>query len=86
MFVREMVNVLSDEKPGARENNGVVLSDSTSQSIYLFGGVSSIKTQRRYACLAREGMCMYAQPSLFLAFFGAGIVQRTHVVERSLAL
>lgn len=36
----EMVNVLSAEKPGPRENNGVVLSDSTSQSIYLFGGVS----------------------------------------------
>ena len=37
----EMVNVLSKEKPGPRENNGVVLSDSTSQSIYLFGGVSN---------------------------------------------
>ena len=34
----EIVNVLSSEKPGPRENNGVVLSDSTSQCIYLFGG------------------------------------------------
>ena len=35
--------MLSQEKPGPRENNGVVLSDSTSQSIYLFGGVSDQK-------------------------------------------
>lgn len=34
----DVVNVLSHERPGPRENNGVVLSDSTSQSIYLFGG------------------------------------------------
>ena len=33
----EPVKVLSDEKPGCRENNGVVISDSKS-SIYLFGG------------------------------------------------
>ena len=33
----EEVQVLSDEKPGCRENNGVVISDS-SDSIYLFGG------------------------------------------------
>jgi hypothetical protein len=33
----EEVQVLSDEKPGRRENNGVVISDS-SRSIYLFGG------------------------------------------------
>ena len=31
------MKVLSDEKPGCRENNGVVISDS-SRSIYLFGG------------------------------------------------
>ena len=40
----EMVHVLSPEKPGPRENNGVVLSDSTSQSIYLFGGVSAYRS------------------------------------------
>jgi Kelch motif len=33
----EEVQVLSAEKPGCRENNGVVISDS-SRSIYLFGG------------------------------------------------
>ena len=33
----EQVHVLGDEKPGCRENNGVVISDS-SRSIYLFGG------------------------------------------------
>jgi Kelch motif len=33
----EEVTVLSVEKPGCRENNGVVISDS-SRSIYLFGG------------------------------------------------
>ena len=33
----EEVQVLSREKPGYRENNGVVISD-TSKSIYLFGG------------------------------------------------
>lgn len=33
----EAVPVLSDEKPGCRENNGVVISE-TSQSIILFGG------------------------------------------------
>jgi len=31
------VEVLSEEKPGCRENNGVVISDS-SRTIYLFGG------------------------------------------------
>lgn len=31
------VDVVSQEKPGCRENNGVVISD-TSRSIYLFGG------------------------------------------------
>jgi Kelch motif len=35
--VWEEVQVLSQEKPGCRENNGVVISDS-SRSIYLFGG------------------------------------------------
>jgi len=35
--VWEEVPVLSNEKPGCRENNGVVISDS-SRSIYLFGG------------------------------------------------
>lgn len=33
----EEVEMLSSEKPGCRENNGVVISDS-SKSIYLFGG------------------------------------------------
>lgn len=33
----EQVDVLGEEKPGCRENNGVVISDS-SRSIYLFGG------------------------------------------------
>lgn len=33
----EEVQVLSQTKPGCRENNGVVISDS-SRSIYLFGG------------------------------------------------
>lgn len=33
----EEVKVLSEERPGRRENNGVVISDS-SRSIYLFGG------------------------------------------------
>ena len=33
----EEVQVLSEEKPGCRENNGVVISDS-SRTIYLFGG------------------------------------------------
>lgn len=33
----ENVKVVGDEKPGCRENNGVVISDS-SRSIYLFGG------------------------------------------------
>jgi len=42
-----MVNVLSQEKPGPRENNGVVLSDSRSQSIYLFGGVSAKKERKK---------------------------------------
>ena len=32
----EEVEVLSDEKPGCRENNGVVIGDST--HVYLFGG------------------------------------------------
>ena len=36
----QVVNVLSAERPGPRENNGVVLSDNRTQSIYLFGGVS----------------------------------------------
>lgn len=31
------VQVLSEYKPGCRENNGVVISDSLSE-IYLFGG------------------------------------------------
>ena len=31
------VNVIGDERPGCRENNGVVISDSK-KSIYLFGG------------------------------------------------
>jgi leucine-zipper-like transcriptional regulator 1 len=35
----EQVEVISSEKPGCRENNGVVISDS-SDSIYLFGGMS----------------------------------------------
>ena len=35
--VWEEVPVRSDTKPGCRENNGVVISDS-SRSIYLFGG------------------------------------------------
>ena len=33
----ELVQVLSREKPGCRENNGVVISDS-SKTLYLFGG------------------------------------------------
>ena len=33
----EEVPVLSQEKPGCRENNGVVISDSN-RFIYLFGG------------------------------------------------
>ena len=37
----EEVQVLSAEKPGCRENNGVVISDS-SDSIYLFGGETAI--------------------------------------------
>ena len=41
------MNVLSQEKPGPRENNGVVLSDSRSQSIYLFGGVSAKKERKK---------------------------------------
>lgn len=45
----EIVNVLSQERPGPRENNGVVLSDSTSQCIYLFGGVSLL-----YSCRLME--------------------------------
>jgi hypothetical protein len=37
----EEVQVLSREKPGCRENNGVVISDS-SRDIYLFGGYNGI--------------------------------------------
>ena len=37
----EEVQVLSREKPGCRENNGVVISDS-SRDIYLFGGYNGV--------------------------------------------
>lgn len=37
----EEVRVLSREKPGCRENNGVVISDS-SRDIYLFGGYNGV--------------------------------------------
>jgi hypothetical protein len=40
----EEVQVLSAEKPGCRENNGVVISDS-SRSIYLFGGYNGKYSQ-----------------------------------------
>eukprot|EP00977_Amphora_coffeiformis_P016935 scaffold5364_cov164-Amphora_coffeaeformis.AAC.33 len=53
----EIVNVLSQEKPGPRENNGVVLSDSRSQSIYLFGGVSEKET-RKYGFFRARWTCL----------------------------
>ncbi|KAL7566207.1 hypothetical protein ACA910_011278 [Epithemia clementina (nom. ined.)] len=34
----ETVQVLSEEKPGCRENNGVVIADDANRSIFLFGG------------------------------------------------
>lgn len=38
----EEVQVLSEQKPGCRENNGVVLSDNN-RSIYIFGGYNGKK-------------------------------------------
>lgn len=40
--VWEPVVVRSLVKPGCRENNGVVISDDTSRSIYLFGGYNGM--------------------------------------------
>jgi Kelch motif len=39
----EPVVVRSLVKPGCRENNGVVISDDTSRSIYLFGGYNGTR-------------------------------------------
>ncbi len=39
----EEVKVLSEEKPGCRENNGVVIGDSS--RVYLFGGYNGEATK-----------------------------------------
>ena len=45
----EEVKVLSEEKPGCRENNGVVIGDSS--RVYLFGGYNGTRKISIYVIL-----------------------------------